>query len=494
MTIKLFIGIIGLSIFSSFGDIHAQLNDTLPFAISEGKRLSDSRLAKKKEGFYVTGLPRFAYDPIQGFGIGVDAEIFNNGNRNDPFFAYTPYRQRYKVSVWAAENGKIAAKLGADIPYIFNTKWRFRSTFSFADNPNKLYFGMGEAFLSPFDESPFNGSAPFYGDYLDELRTIRPGNPVGAPEGMRDEDPTDMYSDRRLHYLQYRKYALDLVLERSFFDGDLRVLGVLGFTHLVYRHYDFETIDDALDADGNDIDATSGITQVTRDFYASERNDPDSYWRRRNIMGYEGGLSVKFKAGVIYDTRDFEPDPYKGLLLEYGMGATDQIIGSDFSYMRHMLQAQGFLPLFTWGRNQLQSTLAGRAAFSVIHGQDIFFREIFDVWSASQGRIGLLGGEDNLRGYKKFRFGAPVYGFGSVEWRTQFANFSLFDQDWIISAVPFADAGRVWDELGNVGLRGFRYNGGLGLRIHWNQSTIIRLDYAVSAEDRQFFLVFGQMF
>jgi hypothetical protein len=462
--------------------------DSLPFKISEGKRISEAKLQKKKEGYYVTGLPRFAYDPIQGIGLGVDAEIFNNGKKEDPFFAYTPYRQRFKVSLWAAENGKIAANIGVDIPYIFNTKWRFRTTFAFADNPNKLYFGMGEERLAALDEAPFNGAGPFYGDYNRALRQLRPGM---AEYG---EDPGEMYTDRRLHYLHYRKYALDLILERTYLDGDLRVLGALGFTHLAYTNYDFNEIDDAHDANGNEVTATNGTTQITRDYRDAQTN-PGAYWNRYNITGYEGGLSIKFKAGVIYDTRDFEPDPYKGTLLEYGFGATDQFMGSDFSYTRHMLQGLKFIPLFRYGAGgKYQSTLAIRAASSVIRGQDVFFREIFDVWSASQGRIGLLGGEDNLRGYKKFRFGAPVYGFGSFEWRTQFLNFNLFDQNWVISAVPFFDYGRTWDEIANINLRGFKYNGGMGMRIHWNQSTIIRLDYAVSVEDRQFFLVFGQMF
>ena len=49
------------------GVSYAQV-DSLPFRISEEKKLSAEKLAKKKEGFYVTGLPRFAYDPIQGIG------------------------------------------------------------------------------------------------------------------------------------------------------------------------------------------------------------------------------------------------------------------------------------------------------------------------------------------------------------------------------------------------------------------------------------------
>lgn len=458
--------------------LSAQL-DTLPFRISEEKKLSDEKLARKKEGFYITGLPRFAYDPIQGFGIGFDGELFNNGKRDDPFFAYTPYRQRYKMSLWVAQNGKIGANLHADLPYFLNTKWRLRGKFAFADNPNKLYFGVGEAQLNELDPA-------FYSDYDRMLRQALPGDPLAG------ENPEALYTDARYHYLAYRKYALDLVLERSFFDGRLRVLGAAGFTLLNYRHYDGERTSRALDDDGNSVDAINRETRITHDHLYAETGAEDSYWNRYNITGYRGGFSSKVKAGVIYDTRNYEPDPHKGTLLEYGFGATDPIIGSDFSYTRHMVQWMQFIPLFTYRKKQ--STLALRSAFSAIAGNEVFFREIFDVWSASQGRIGLLGGEDNLRGYKKFRFGAPLYGFGSVEWRTQLAGFELFDQDWVISAVPFFDYGRTWDEFSSLKLANFKYNYGLGARIHWNQSTIIRLDYAISAEDRQFFLVFGQMF
>ncbi len=475
------VGFAGL--FTAFlfpGSLSAQTEvDSLPFRISAEKRLSAEKLAKKREGAYVTGLPRFAYDPIQGFGIGIDAEIFNNGKRDDPFFAFTPYRQKYKVSLWAAENGKIAANLKADIPYIFNTKWRLRANFAFADNPNKLYFGIGQSTLAPLDP-------PFYGDYNSQLSTALPGDPEMG------ENPELLYTDRRFHFLAYRKYALDLIVERSFFEGRLRVLGALGFTHLSYRHYDGVEVENALDQDGNSVTAINRETLITQDYNQAQTGDPNAYWNRYNIVGYDGGFSSKFKAGVIYDTRDFEPDPYKGTLLEYGFGATDHFMGSDFSYTRHMVQAFQFVPLFKY--NDFQSTLALRGAFSAIMGSEIFFREIFDVWSASQGRIGLLGGEDNLRGYKKFRFGAPLYGFGSVEWRTQVLRFDLFNQDWIVSAVPFFDFGRTWDEFSSMKLENYRYNYGLGARIHWNQSTIIRFDYAVSAEDRQFFLVFGQMF
>ncbi len=456
-------------------DVMGQV-DSLPFAISAEKRLSDAKLGRKKEGFNVAAIPRFAYDPIQGVGLGVDAELFNNGRRDDPFFAYTPYRQRYQLSLWAAQNGKVAGSLRVDMPYVFDTRWRFRARFSFADNPNKLYFGIGESTLANLDP-------PFWDDYAAELNRALPGNPVFG------EDPNLLYTDRRFHYLAYRKFALDLIMERSYLEGRLRIIGAVGFTSLAYRHYDGEPIEDATDSEGRSVTAINRSTRITQDAF-----DTEGSWDRFNVTGYEGGFSSKLKFGIIYDTRDFEPDPYKGFLVEYGMGLTHPLIGSDFQYQRHMLQYLQFIPLFTYGEKGYQSNLALRSAFSVIAGPDLFFREVYDVWSASQGRIGLLGGEDNLRGYKKFRFAAPVYGFGSLEWRTQLTDFEFLNQNWMISAVPFFDYGRVWDEIPAMNLRDFKYNWGLGARIHWNQNTIIRLDYAISQEDRQFFLIFGQMF
>jgi outer membrane translocation and assembly module TamA len=48
--------------------------------------------------------------------------------------------------------------------------------------------------------------------------------------------------------------------------------------------------------------------------------------------------------------------------------------------------------------------------------------------------------------------------------------------------VPFVDAGRVFDRVENTTLRDLRFAVGGGLRVAWNLSTIIGLDYAWSPE------------
>ncbi len=50
-------------------------------------RLSDEDLSKKIEGWYPTGLPLVNYDSDNGFGYGVRVYLYNNGTRDDEYFA-----------------------------------------------------------------------------------------------------------------------------------------------------------------------------------------------------------------------------------------------------------------------------------------------------------------------------------------------------------------------------------------------------------------------
>jgi hypothetical protein len=53
--------------------------------------LSAKDLETKKEHAYVTGLPLAAFDPNFGFGFGARANVYWNGARDAPLFAYAPY-------------------------------------------------------------------------------------------------------------------------------------------------------------------------------------------------------------------------------------------------------------------------------------------------------------------------------------------------------------------------------------------------------------------
>jgi len=122
------------------------------------------------------------------------------------------------------------------------------------------------------------------------------------------------------------------------------------------------------------------------------------------------------------------------------------------------------------------------------------FYEYQDEWS-SEGSIEGLGGGTTLRGYKQSRFLGRVMNFNNFEFRCRFAQCKILKQHLAFSAVPFFDVGGVWDNLSRLNhTENFRYSEGLGLRIAWNVNTILRFDYAVSQEDRQFFFSLGHAF
>jgi hypothetical protein len=110
----------------------------LPFAIHDEKMLSEEDLANKKEGSYVTGVPDLSADPVNGFGYGAEGTIYFNGKKSDPFFKYTAYRAKIDIALFNTTKSQRELKIAVDIPYLLNTKWRFRGEMAYEVNPNHL--------------------------------------------------------------------------------------------------------------------------------------------------------------------------------------------------------------------------------------------------------------------------------------------------------------------------------------------------------------------
>ena len=121
---KYFILFVCLSISSIVSGQSDTTKFKLPFAIAAEKRLDDYDLKNKKEGTYVTGIPDFSSDPINGFGYGGEVSIFFNGKKTDPFFAYTPYRAELGVTLFNTSKQQRELTVRLDVPYIFNSTWR----------------------------------------------------------------------------------------------------------------------------------------------------------------------------------------------------------------------------------------------------------------------------------------------------------------------------------------------------------------------------------
>jgi hypothetical protein len=441
----------------------------LPFAIASQKKLSDEDLKDKKEGFYVTAVPELSSDPINGFGYGLEGSLFFNGKKSDPFFNYTAYRGKLDVALFLTTNNQREIGLKLDIPYLFSSKWRLRVEASYETNPNLLYFGTTEKSLAPFSYYPANDSSTevvnnaSYDKYSNNLDYLQNGNTNHYYNGYTSEES-----------------KLNVSAERAYLDSKLRLLAGFEVSSVKIGTYDNKSFKGALDpVTGDKVMANNSPTLISNDFKSGK------------IVGLGNNIITILQTGIVYDTRDLEPDPNKGMFAELTNEFSNKIIGSKFNFNKTFAQVKVYKKLFPSAFKKL--IFASRLGMGYIAGNAPFF-EYQDLWS-SEGNITGLGGPFTLRGYKQSRFLGRVMNYANFELRYRFVAFNIFKQHIAFSAVPLFDIGGVWDNLSRIGkFSNYRYSEGMGLRIAWNVNTILRFDYAISKEDKQFFFNFGHAF
>lgn len=442
--------------------------DSLSFIRS--KRMSDDDLAKKKEGTFITGLPDISSDPVTGFGFGARTNIYWNGKRENPLFPYTPYLVRLKANAAYYTTNARELTLSLDAPYYNGTRWRFKLDFKAQQNPANLYFGSSERTLGNLrlPSTPTGGKTyATYAAYNKDRKTLRPGG-IGEAALV-----TDALSNR----FRETEYMLNLKADYAIGKGKWRVMGGYEIQHLSYKT--FEGMDaDAIDPlTGIETTAPNGVSLLHRDY------------QQGLIRGLDGGWLSIVQAALIYDTRDFEPDPTKGYYLEIANEYSGKYIGSQYDFNKLFIQGRMYKKL-PFGK---RTVVAARIAAGNIFGANAPFFEFQDQWSPD-GSINALGGKQSLRGFRANRFLARSIWFTNVEFRYRIAETKLGKQRFAFGIAPFFDAGTVRDRWQDISFRNIKVSYGAGLRVAWNQSTILFFDYGISNEDKLFFFGIGQAF
>lgn len=438
-------------------------------AWARARRLSDADLAKKREGTFATGIPEITSDPVAGQGLGLRGAVFFNGRRSDPFFAYTPYRAKLRVGAFAttAEARELALQL--DLPYAFGTPWRVKVDVKIGDNPANLFFGLTEATLGPLVLPSGGATFERYADFDRARRTVRAG---GAGEASAVTDALSNRFGEREYMLNVKAdYALPIA------NGRWRVLGGYEIQRLDYRTFSGRSTEATLPGSGAVVDVPNGLALLDRE------------QRAGRAPGLAGGRVSILQQALLYDTRDFEPDPTRGTYFEVGNEWSGPLIGSEFSFDKLFTQVKHFRRL-PWGP---RTVLAARVGAGNIFGANAPFFEYQDQWSPD-GSVNALGGARSLRGYRANRFLARAMWFTNVELRARLADFTALGQRWGVGVAPFVDAGTVRDRWQELDFSRVRWAQGIGARIAWNQSTMLSLDVARSREDRLLFFGIGQAF
>jgi outer membrane protein assembly factor BamA len=373
----------------------AQVVDSLSFIKS--KKMSKDDLAKKREGTFITGIPDFSSDPVTGFGFGIRSNVYWNGTRDNELFAYTPYLAKLKANAAYYTSNARELVLSLDVPYYKGTRWRFKVDVKAQQNPANLYFGLTEATLNPLRLPSSQNGETFstYSAYDDALKILRPGQPGEA----------DFVTDALSNRFRETEYMLNLKADYALGNGKWRIMGGYEIQNLNYKTFEGEEADAVDPVTGASSQAPNGFSLLQRDFEEGK------------ISGLEGGWVSILQTALIYDTRDFEPDPTKGFYFEIANEYSSNIIGSEFDFNKLFIQGRYYQKL-PFGK---RTVLASRIGIGNIFGSNAPFFEFQDQWSPD-GSINALGGKQSLRGYRANRFLARSLWFANVELRYRFAE------------------------------------------------------------------------
>ncbi len=457
-----------LTLLSCSISLFAQTKDSISFI--QSKRMSENDLNKKREGTFITGIPDFSSDPLTGVGFGVRSNVYWNGKRTNPFFAYTPYLAKLKANAAYYSSNARELILSFDVPYFKGTRWRFKLDFKAQQNPTNLYFGSAETTLGELRlPSTPNGGKTYatYSEFDKARKTLRTGG-VGE---------ASLVSDALSNRFRETEYMLNLKADYALGKGKWRIMAGYEIQHLKYKTFEgIET--EAIDPINNEeTTAPNGTSLLRRDF------------EQGLVAGLNGGWISIIQTALIFDTRDFEPDPSRGYYVEFANEFSNSVIGSQFNFNKFFAQARFYKKIPLGSR----TVFCGRLGAGNIFGKNAPFFEFQDQWSPD-GSINALGGKQSLRGYKANRFLARSLCFANFELRARIAETKLGKQRFAFSLAPFVDLGTVRDDWKDLDFSAIKTSYGGGLRIAWNQSTILSCDYGISKEDRIFYFGIGQIF
>jgi len=216
----------------------------------------------------------------------------------------------------------------------------------------------------------------------------------------------------------------------------------------------------------------------------------------------EGGFTSALRLGLMYDTRDFEAAPSRGIWTEGHITIASNVLGTTHSYYRYMLTFRHYVPIV-----KEHLTFAYRLNYQGCIGNYLpyYTLPVFSNIGKEYDRDG-IGGYRTVRGIMRDRIQGLDVGFLNAELRWRFVKFHLWKQNIALGLNAFFDGGIVtrgydvsfkvpetdpnysvmkqdydnyFDSKYKDNFKGFHAAAGGGFRIIINQNFIIAVDYAM---------------
>lgn len=397
-------------------------------------------------GFNLGLLPVVAFDADLGFQYGGLTNLYFYGDGSQ----FPDYRHSLYLEMSRYTKGSGINRIFYDSKYLIPNV-RVTSDLSYLTEQAFGFYG-------------FNGARSVY-----------------HPEWIDSEDPE--YRTRMFYRHERKRFRFLLD-----FQGKLKndkLLWIAGFTHYNDRiaSVDIDNFNEGKDPE---------------DLLPSVSTMPGLYeryldWGLIQADEAKGGVDNYLKLGLVYDTRDNEPNPMSGMWAEAVLFTAPSFLGNDFP---HTLLNVTFRQYFTLIEKDL--SLAYRVALqSTIAGEAPFFMKPNLVTSFLRGANSEgLGGAKTIRGVILNRIVGDGVALGNIELRWKPIRFHFIGQNFYIGLNAFLDGGTVIQEtsldlsLVSDSDKDFYFTSegdklhfgyGAGLRIVMNENFIIAVDYGIAA-------------
>jgi outer membrane protein assembly factor BamA len=401
-----------------------------------------------KKGFAFGGVPAVAYDSDIGFLYGIVLNLYHYGDGSRyPRYDHSLYMEWSRTT---KGSGKNILRYDSDrlIPGV------------------RTNIGLSYLTEQALDFYGFNGYRSYYnGNYTD-----------------------DTHSEyiSRLFYKMDRK----MLLFSTDFTGELIKGKLRWFAGQEFRNMKMDTVD--IERLNKGKDAADRLPYVDGGLFGQYAYE----WNIIPDDQINGGSNTILKVGLIYDTRDNEPNPMKGIWTEAQFLYSPAFLGNtDYSYTKLVLTHRQYLTVVPEDLNFVY-----RLSYQTKLGGDIPYYMLPFVFNSppSYTRDG-MGGSKTLRGILRNRVVGNGYLYGNVELRWKCVYFELFKQNFYIALSGFLDGGLVTNEY-DIDTSGvtdpddqpffpgdpekLHLGAGAGFHLAWNRNFIIAVDYGRALDER----------
>ena len=431
-------------------------------AKAKSEKADTEKKSTVKKGWNFAPFPSIGYNSDTGFQIGALCEIFDYGDGS----TYPGYRHKFNVDLSWTTKDQIKLHFFYDSKYLIpKVRLTFAATYILA----QMYPFMG-----------FNGAAaPYFTDLA---------------SGKKQMNRVAMYNVRRNSMRIMADFQGDILPKFRWAAG------------ISYWWYDIENV--SVKKKGK-----PAYDVVANEYLQNQGIDYASLWQLYQGVGLirpneaTGGHHLELKAGLVYDSREHEADPSRGIWAElYAYGSPDILNGrgkDGYHYLKLAAHFRHYVPIWkdkiTFAYHlAYQGKLAGNAPYYTLQNiNTLYLRQII-----SDG----LGSINTVRGVPYNSVIGDGYAWANFEMRFKIVSFRFIKQNFYLATNPFFDLGacvqqyrldemkalRAAHDAGDTTLsdaemnliytgepRKLHMSAGLGLKLAMNRNFILSAEVAV---------------